>query len=105
MITAATVSGPSNSMRSFRASADHRSPRPGGRRKVLVLGTCDPPGVSGSKWVRSGVMAVAAQLVVLARHLPGGLDGLGAARGEEHPVEVTGGELGDLHGQLDRARV
>ena len=48
---------------------------------------------------------VAAQLVVVAGHLQRGLDGLRAAAGEEHAVEVAGGELGDLRGQLDRRRV
>ncbi len=59
MITAATVSGPSNSIASSTASAAHSSPRPGGRRYVLVLGTWIEPGTSGSNWVRSGVMPVA----------------------------------------------
>ena len=48
---------------------------------------------------------VAVQLVVLAGELPGRLDGLGAARGEEDPVEVAGREAGDALGQLDRLRV
>jgi hypothetical protein len=43
--------------------------------------------------------------VVLTRQLPGRLDGLGAARGEEHAVEVARGEVGDPGRQLDRGRV
>ena len=38
---------------------------------------------------------------VLAGQLPGRLDRLGAARGEEHPVEVAGGQAGQPLGQLD----
>ena len=48
---------------------------------------------------------ITADGVVLARQLPGRLDGLRAARDEEHPVEVAGGQAGHLGGELDRARV
>ncbi len=48
---------------------------------------------------------VAAHEVVLPRELPRGLDRLRAARDEEDPVEVPGGERGDLGRELDRARV
>ena len=51
------------------------------------------------------LLGVAAQLVVRPRQLPGGLHGLGAARGEEHAVQVPRGERGDPVGQLDRARM
>ena len=49
--------------------------------------------------------ALAARGVVLAGELPGGLDRLGAAGDEEDPVQVAGGERGDLGRQLDRARM
>jgi hypothetical protein len=48
---------------------------------------------------------LAARRVVLAGELPGRLHGLGAARYEEHAVEVSRCELGDGVGQLDRPRV
>ena len=48
---------------------------------------------------------LAARVVVLAGELPGGLDGLGAARDEEAALEVAGRKAGQLGGQLDRARV
>ncbi len=48
---------------------------------------------------------VASELVVLAGQLQRGLDGFAAAAGEEHAVEVAGREIGDLGGQLDRARM
>ena len=48
---------------------------------------------------------VAGELVVLAAELERGVDGLGAAGGEEDAVEVAGGELGDARGELDRLRV
>jgi hypothetical protein len=38
---------------------------------------------------------------VLAGQLPGRLDRFGAARGEEHPVEVARGERSDALGELD----
>ena len=44
-------------------------------------------------------------LEVLAGQLPGRLDRLGAAGGEEHPVEVAGREGGQPPGQLDRRGV
>ena len=50
-------------------------------------------------------MLLATRRVVLARELPGGLDGLGAAGAEEHAVQVAGRERRDLGRQLDRARV
>ena len=40
-------------------------------------------------------------LEVLHRQLPSGLHGLAAARGEEHPVEVTGRQCGESLGQAD----
>ncbi len=43
--------------------------------------------------------------MVLTRELQRGLDGLAAAVGEEHAVEVTGRELGNAGGKLDRAWV
>jgi len=43
--------------------------------------------------------------VVLPGELQRGLDGLAAAAREEHAVEVAGGEVGDLRGELDGARV
>ena len=43
--------------------------------------------------------------VVLADDLPGGLDRLRAAVGEEHAVEVAGRALGQRGGELDRRRV
>ena len=58
MMTAATVSGPSNSI--FSATVSARSGRQAvGIRKVFVLGTWQPPGVSGSNGVRRLVMPVA----------------------------------------------
>ena len=59
MITAATVSGPSNSIRCATVSARSEAVRPWGMRKVLVLGTWQPPGMSGSKSWRRLVMPVA----------------------------------------------
>ena len=50
-------------------------------------------------------LGLADQLEVLAGQLPGRLDRLGAAGGEEDPVEVAGGELGEPLGQLDGLRV
>ena len=52
-----------------------------------------------------GAHRVAVELVELARELPGGLDGLRAAGGEEDAVEVAGREAGDALGQLDGGRV
>ena len=43
--------------------------------------------------------------VVCLGELPGRLDRLRAAGGEEHAVQVPGRERGDPRGQLDRARV
>jgi hypothetical protein len=54
--------------------------------------------VAGDDLVAAGL---ADGLEVLAGELPGRLDRLGAAGGEEHPVEVAGGELGELGGELD----
>ena len=48
---------------------------------------------------------LAHQPEVLAGELPGRLDRLGAAGGEEHAVAVPGGQDGDALGQLDRPRV
>ncbi len=48
---------------------------------------------------------LAAGAVILAGELPRRLGGLGAARDEERPVEVAGGEIGQLRGQLDRPGV
>ena len=50
-------------------------------------------------------LGLADQLEVLAGQLPRRLDGLGAAGGEEDPVEVAGRQVGDLLGQLDGLRV
>ncbi len=44
-------------------------------------------------------------LEVLLGQLPGRLDRLGAAGGEEHPVQVARGQPGQPFGQLDRARM
>ena len=52
-----------------------------------------------------GARALAAHAVVVARELPGRLHGLRPTRCEEHAVEVSGRERGDLRGQLDRAWV
>ena len=43
--------------------------------------------------------------IELTRELPGGLDSLRASGAEEHPVQVTGCERGNLGRELDRARV
>jgi len=43
--------------------------------------------------------------IVLAHDLPGGLDRLRAAVGEEHAVEVAGRALGQRRGELDRRRM
>ena len=59
MMTAATVSGPSNSIFSAMVSASSCGESPCGMRKVLVFGTWVPPGVSGSNGVRRLVMPVA----------------------------------------------
>jgi hypothetical protein len=42
------------------------------------------------------------ELEVLLGHFPRGLDGLGAAAGEEHPIQVTRGIVREPLGQLDR---
>ena len=52
-----------------------------------------------------GAPRVAAQAVVGARQLERGLDGLGAARGEEDAVEVARGQAGHALGQLDHGGV
>ena len=44
---------------------------------------------------------LAGQLEVLLGELPGRLDGLRAAGGEEHPVQVARGQVGQPLGQLD----
>ena len=44
----------------------------------------------------------AGQLKVLLGHFPRGLDGLGAAGGEEHPVQVARGVARKALGELDR---
>jgi hypothetical protein len=44
------------------------------------------------------------ELEVLLGHFPGGLNGLGAAGGEEHPVQVARGVVREALGQLDRGR-
>ena len=49
-----------------------------------------------------GLLAVAAHAVVVAGQLEGRLDRLGAAVGEEDPVEVAGGQRSDLRRELDR---
>ncbi len=48
---------------------------------------------------------LAGQLEVLLGQLPGALDGLSAARGEEDPVEVAGSEVGQPLRQVDGRRV
>jgi hypothetical protein len=48
---------------------------------------------------------LALQLEVLLRELPGGLDGLAAADGEEHLVQVAGRADDHPLGQFDRGRV
>ena len=50
---------------------------------------------------RLGALRLAVGDVELADDLPGGLDGLRAAAGEEHVVEVAGHELGEPLGELD----
>ena len=45
------------------------------------------------------------QLEVLAGQLPRRLDGVGAASGEKHPVQVTGGQFGQFRGEFDRRGV
>jgi hypothetical protein len=47
----------------------------------------------------------AGETEVLPGELPRGLDGLGAAGREEHPVQIAGGELGQAGRQLDRGGV
>ncbi len=58
-ITAATVSAPSNSIRSSIASAAQSGSRPSGQWYSFVFGTWQPPGASGSKGDRSAGMPVA----------------------------------------------
>ena len=48
---------------------------------------------------------LAGQLEVLLGQLPGRLDRLGAAGGEEDPVQLPGRHLGQPGGQLDGLRV
>ena len=48
---------------------------------------------------------LAGQLEVVLGQLPGGLDRLAAAGGEEDPVEAARGVAGDPLGELDRGRV
>ena len=48
---------------------------------------------------------LAGELEVVLGELPGRLDGLAAAAGEEHPVEVAGGVARDPLGQLHGLRV
>jgi hypothetical protein len=45
------------------------------------------------------------ELPELLGELPRGLDGLAAAGGEEHPVQVAGSVLGQPLGEVDRLRV
>jgi hypothetical protein len=94
-----------------------------------VFGTLCAPGTSGSKYflasgmpvidrapVRGAVVGdraadhlvlhrLADELEVLLGQLPGGLDGLAAAGGEEDLVQVARGVAGEPVGQLDRVRV
>jgi hypothetical protein len=49
--------------------------------------------------------ALAAELVVLPRELPGRLDRLGAPRDEEDAVQIARREARDLVRELDRARM
>jgi hypothetical protein len=54
---------------------------------------------------RLGAARVAAQGVVLAGDLPGGLDGFGAAAGEEGVLDVDGRDPGQAFGEFDGGRV
>ena len=133
--TAATVSGPSISMASPMRSAAHRpnafgsSRRWSGARYSLVFGTLCAPGTSGSNCclerrqagdrqgpVRGAVVRdrprdhlvlvrLAGELEVVLGQLPGGLDGLAAAGGEEDVVEVARGVGRQPLRQVDRLRV
>ena len=96
---------------------------------MLVFGTWQLPGSSGSNWLRSSVipvaesgpeggavvgdlagdelvlLAFAERPVVVAGELQRRLDRLRAAGGEEDAVQFAGGELGDPGRQFDRPRV
>ena len=52
-----------------------------------------------------GLVGLAGQLEVLAGELQRRLDGLAAAAGEEHAVQVAGRERGDPRRELDRRRM
>ena len=58
-ITAATVSAPSNSIRSAIFSAAQSGSRPSGQWYSFVFGTWQPPGANGSNGVRRPVRPVA----------------------------------------------
>ena len=102
---------------------------PNGDRNRLVLATCTAPGMTGSNWCAQrgqsrdgegaqggavvgevagdhlGPLGLSDGLEVGAGELPRRLDGFGPAGGEEHPVEITGSELGQPGRQLDGRRV
>ena len=116
-------------MASVAESHERVSSSSSGWRKRLVFITCEVPGVSGSNGVaqrrdagdrerphrRAVVRGLAGDDLValgltdrpevLPGQLPRRLDRLGAAGGEEDPVQVAGRELGELGGELDRRRV
>ncbi len=62
---------------------------------VVATGTAD----------QLGLLRLAFQTPVGAGHLDGGVGALGAGAGEEHVVQLAGGEAGDLLGQLEGQRV
>ena len=65
MITAATVSGPWNSIACATVSARSSAAIPPGSRYRFVFGTCTPPGMNGSNGWRSAGMPVAANAPIV----------------------------------------
>ena len=92
-----------------------RHPHPAGRQRLEGILDVGQPG-DGQRAHRCAVVGdvtaehlvplrLAGQLEVLLGQLPGRLHGLGAAGGEEDPVEVARGQFGEPIGQLDGPRV
>ena len=83
--------------------------RRGGEAAVATItswstsGSCAPARAPGVTWPRR--LVVSTRGVVLARELPRGLDGLGAAGAEEDAVQVARRERRHLGSELDGARV